>query len=80
MSRGVDGNVLLIPLKENGYKPERNPILTKRMESNLHGRYNHPVRPLIVDFWEAAKFGTIKQLKTYVKGGQDMDEYKVMLP
>jgi hypothetical protein len=79
MRRGVDGNVLLLTLKENGYIPENNPIMTNTLTSNKCGRFNHPVRPLLVDFWEAAKYGTILQLQRYMKGGQDIDEEKVMI-
>jgi hypothetical protein len=78
MTRGVDGNVILLTLKENGYVPEKNPIMTRTFAHNTYGRFNHPIRPRIVDFWEAAKFGTILQLKRYMKGGQDIDEEKLI--
>ena len=79
MARGVDGKVVVLTLKENGYIPEKNPILTQNLTSNKYGKYNHPIKPKIVDFWEAAKCGTLLQLKRYVKGGQSLDEEKVWI-
>ena len=78
MARGVDGNVVLMTLRENGFIPDKNPILTKTFTTNKGGWYNHPVKPKLVDFWEAAQSGTLLQLQRYVKGGQDIDEEKVL--
>ncbi len=77
MSRGVDGNIILLTFKEYGFIPEKNPILAKTFMKNMGGFYNHPIKPKIVDYWEAAKFGTLLQLQRYMKGGQVVDEFKL---
>ena len=78
MQRGVHGSVVLGILVENGFVPERNPLLMQVLKKDRGGRMMDKVKPRVSDFWQAAASGEVDEVERYLAGGQEPNERKAI--
>ena len=77
MKNGITGDVILETLVKAGFRPDRNPHLAQLIRTNRGSITTDPVKPRILDFWDATEKNDVEEVRRYLKGGQDPNERRL---